>query len=134
MLAPKRQTSAAKMVGAVLEQVQGMSVIKSFNLKPPSIPTSTMGAVVSTSSRTVVVMPVISPRLDALVENCKCNLDVELLFTPYTIAQGLALQLDRSAALIHLGDAVDPLRVVGGAVRHAEDGHTVTCGSTPWNP
>ena len=32
VLAPKRQTSAAKMVGAVLEQVQGMSVIKSFNL------------------------------------------------------------------------------------------------------
>ena len=35
-------------------------------IKPPSIPTSTMGAVVSTSSRTVVVMPVISPRLLSL--------------------------------------------------------------------
>ena len=70
-LAPKRQTSAAKMVSAVLEQVQGMSVIKSFNLTGKG-----------------------DKRVrDALEENCKCNLDVELLFTPYTIAQGLALHL-----------------------------------------
>lgn len=32
LLAPKRQESEAKLVGAVLEQLQGMSVIKSFNL------------------------------------------------------------------------------------------------------
>ena len=32
VLAPERQASAAKLVSAVLEQVQGMSVIKSFNL------------------------------------------------------------------------------------------------------
>src|SRR5699024_656135 len=31
LLAPKRQESEAKLVGAVLEQIQGMSVIKSFN-------------------------------------------------------------------------------------------------------
>lgn len=77
-LAPKRQTSAAKMVGAVLEQVQGMSVIKSFNLTGKG-----------------------DKRVrDALVENCKCNLDVELLFTPYTIAQGLALHLGSIAMIL----------------------------------
>ena len=31
-IAPKRQASTAKMVSAILEQIQGMSVIKSFNL------------------------------------------------------------------------------------------------------
>ncbi|MCI8811428.1 MAG: ABC transporter ATP-binding protein [Oscillibacter sp.] len=78
VLAPKRQTSAAKMVGAVLEQVQGMSVIKSFNLTGKG-----------------------DKRVrDALAENCKCNLDVELLFTPYTIAQGLALHLGSIAMVL----------------------------------
>lgn len=78
VLAPKRQTSAAKMVGAVLEQVQGMSVIKSFNLTGKG-----------------------DKRVrDALEENCKCNLDVELLFTPYTIAQGLALHLGSIAMIL----------------------------------
>lgn len=78
VLAPKRQTSAAKMVSAVLEQVQGMSVIKSFNLTGKG-----------------------DKRVrDALEENCKCNLDVELLFTPYTIAQGLALHLGSIAMIL----------------------------------
>ncbi len=78
VLAPKRQTSAAKMVSAVLEQVQGMSVIKSFNLT-------------GKGDRRV---------REALAENCKCNLDVELLFTPYTIAQGLALHLGSIAMIL----------------------------------
>lgn len=71
VLAPKRQASAARLVGAVLEQVQGMSVIKSFNL---------------TGKGDKRVQ-------DALEENRKCNLDIEQLFTPYTIAQGLALHV-----------------------------------------
>jgi ATP-binding cassette subfamily B protein len=66
------------MVSAVLEQVQGMSVIKSFNLTGKG-----------------------DKRVrDALAENCKCNLDVELLFTPYTIAQGLALHLGSIAMIL----------------------------------
>lgn len=77
-LAPKRQASAARMVSAVLEQVQGMSVIKSFNLTGKG-----------------------DKRVrDALAENCKCNLDVELLFTPYNIAQGLALHLGSIAMIL----------------------------------
>ena len=32
VLAPKRQAAEAKMVETVLEQLQGMSIIKSFNL------------------------------------------------------------------------------------------------------
>lgn len=70
-LAPRRQDSAAKMVSAVLEQIQGMSVIKSFNL---------------TGKGDKKVR-------EALEENRKCNLDVEQLFTPYNIAQELALHL-----------------------------------------
>lgn len=71
VLAPKRQASAARLVSAVLEQVQGMSVIKSFNLT-------------GKGDRRV---------RDALEENRKCNLDMEQLFTLYNIAQGLVLQL-----------------------------------------
>ncbi|MDO5548536.1 MAG: ABC transporter ATP-binding protein [Eubacteriales bacterium] len=71
VLAPKRQDSAAKMVSAVLEQVQGMSVIKSFHL---------------TGKGDKKVR-------EALEENRRCNLAMEQLFTPYTIAQGLTLHL-----------------------------------------
>lgn len=71
ILAPKRQESAAKMVSAVLEQIQGMSVIKSFNL---------------TGKGDKKVR-------EALEENRKRNLAMEQLFTPYNIAQGLALHL-----------------------------------------
>lgn len=70
-LAPRRQKSATRMVAAVLEQVQGMSVIKSFNL---------------TGKGDQKVR-------DALEENRKSNLAVEQLFTPYNIAQGLTLHL-----------------------------------------
>ncbi len=69
LLAPKRQESEAKMVGAVLEQIQGMSIIKSFNLT-------------GKGDKRVC---------DALEYNRKSNLDIEKLFTPYNIAQGLAL-------------------------------------------
>lgn len=70
-LAPKRQESEAKLVGAVLEQVQGMSVIKSFNLT-------------GRGDKKI---------REALEYNRKSNLDIERLFTPYNIAQELTLYL-----------------------------------------
>lgn len=69
--APKRQESEAKLVAAVLEQVQGMSVIKSFNL-------------VGRGDRRIQ---------EALEYNRSSNLELERLFTPYTIAEGLVIQL-----------------------------------------
>lgn len=71
LLAPKRQESEAKLVGAVLEQVQGMSVIKSFNLT-------------GRGDKNI---------RDALEYNRKSNLDIEQLFTPYNIAQGMVLHV-----------------------------------------
>ncbi len=70
-IAPNRQKSETVMVGAVLEYIQGMSVIKSFNL---------------TGKGDKKVQ-------NALEFNKKSNLALEQLFTPYTIAQGIVLQL-----------------------------------------
>ncbi|MDD3184051.1 MAG: ABC transporter ATP-binding protein [Anaerostipes sp.] len=69
-IAPHRQKSEAVLVGAVIEYVQGMSVIKSFNLARKG-------------DKTVQ---------DALEYNRKSNLNMERLFTPYVIAQGILLQ------------------------------------------
>lgn len=71
VIAPKRQESEAKLVGAVLEYVQGMSVIKSFSL-------------VGKGDKRIRA---------ALEENKKANMNMEKLFTPYVIAQGLTLQV-----------------------------------------
>ncbi len=68
-LAAKRQESAAKLVSTVLEQVQGMPVIKAFNL---------------TGRGDQKVR-------DALSHHCKSNLDIERMFTPYIIAQKMVL-------------------------------------------
>lgn len=70
-LAPRRQLSEAKMVEAVLEQIQGMSVIKSFNLT-------------GRGDKKI---------RKALEENRRSNLNIEKLFTPYTIAQSITLHL-----------------------------------------
>ncbi len=68
---PHRQKSEAQLVEAVLEQLQGMSVIKSFNLTGKG-----------------------DRRLrEALEYNRKSNLDIERTFTPYMIAQELSLHL-----------------------------------------
>ena len=69
-LAPSRNKSEAKMVESVLEYVQGMSVVKSFNLA-------------GKGDQTVQ---------DALEYNRKSNLDIEKLFTPYVIVQNVVLQ------------------------------------------
>lgn len=71
LVAPKRQESEAKLVGAVLEQIQGMSVIKSFNLT-------------GRGDKRV---------REALEYNRKSNLDIERLFTPYNIAQEAVLHI-----------------------------------------
>ena len=70
-IAPLRQKSEAVLVGAVLEYVQGMSVVKSFNLT-------------GRGDKTLQ---------EALEFNRKSNCDLERLFTPYTMLQGAALQL-----------------------------------------
>ena len=70
-VAPRRQKSEAVLVGAVLEHLHGMSVIKAFNLTGRG-----------------------DKKVRAAVEaNRKGNLDMEELFTPYTIAQGAVLQI-----------------------------------------
>lgn len=68
---PRRQESETQLVDAVLEQIQGMSVIKSFNLTGKG-----------------------DHRIrEALEYNRKSNLDIEQLFTPYMILQELGLHL-----------------------------------------
>ncbi|MDD3796530.1 MAG: ABC transporter ATP-binding protein [Lachnospiraceae bacterium] len=71
VVAPLRQKSEAVLVGAVLEHLQGMSVIKAFNL---------------TGRGDQKVR-------DAAEFNRKSNHDMEKLFTPYVIAQSAVLQL-----------------------------------------
>lgn len=127
--APRRQESEAKLVDAVLEQVQGMSVIKSFNLTGKG-----------------------DKRVrEALEYNRKSNLDVEKLFTPYVAAQEISLHvfsvvLMLAAVLFYLdgtmvladalmtvvisflifaqiesaGSGMALLRVVGSSIDHAE--------------
>ena len=71
ILAPRRQKSEAVLVAAVLESLQGMSVIKSFNL---------------TGKGDKKVQ-------DALEFNRKSNHNIERTFTPYGMAQGATLQI-----------------------------------------
>lgn len=68
---PKRQAATAHLVSAVLEQIQGMSVIKSFNLTGKGD----------------------KNLQEALEKSRSTNLAMEQLFTPYTIAQGISLQI-----------------------------------------
>ena len=125
---PCRQESEAQLVDAVLEQLQGMSVIKSFNLAGKG-----------------------DRRLrEALEYNRQSNLAIEKLFTPYNIAQSLSLNLFSvlimgAAALFFLngampladalmtvviafmvfaqiqsaGSGVSALRLVGSSIDHA---------------
>lgn len=70
-IAPNAQKSQTALTAAVLEYVQGMGVVKSFNLS-------------GKGDKRVQ---------DALEYNRKSNLDMENLMTPYTIFQELSLQL-----------------------------------------
>ena len=68
---PERQKASAKLVDAILEQIGGMSVIKSFNLTGKG-----------------------EEKVRGAIENSrKINLDCEKLFTPYTILQNIFLDL-----------------------------------------
>ena len=70
-IAPKRQRDEARLVEAVLEQLQGMSVIKSFNLTGKG-----------------------DQRVRQALEDSRSNnLAVEKLFTPFVWAQEMALHL-----------------------------------------
>lgn len=70
-IAPNAQRSQTALTCAVLEYVQGMGIVKSFNLSGRG-----------------------DKRLqDALEFNRKSNLDMEKLMTPYTILQELVLQI-----------------------------------------
>lgn len=70
-IAPNAQKSQTALTSAVLEYVQGMGVVKSFNLSGKG-----------------------DKRLqDALEFNRKSNLDMEKLMTPYTMLQELVLQI-----------------------------------------
>lgn len=69
-IAPNAQKSQTALTSAVLEYVQGMGIVKSFNLS-------------GRGDKRVQ---------DALEFNRKSNLDMEKLMTPYTIFQELVLQ------------------------------------------
>jgi ATP-binding cassette subfamily B protein len=77
-LAPKRQKSQGVMVSAVLEYIQGMSIVKSFNLTGKGDKTLR----------------------DSLENNCESNLNMEKLFTPYIIMQELVLQIFSVAMIL----------------------------------
>ncbi|MBP3489720.1 MAG: ABC transporter ATP-binding protein [Roseburia sp.] len=70
-IAPNAQKSQTALTAAVLEYVQGMSVIKSFNLS-------------GRGDKRVQ---------DAVEFNRKSNLDMEKLMTPYSILEDLVLQI-----------------------------------------
>ena len=69
-LAPRRQAAQANLVEAVLEQLQGMHIVKAFNLT-------------GRGDKKVRA---------ALETSCESNLKIEKLFTPYTIGQEMALR------------------------------------------
>lgn len=70
-IAPNAQKSQTALTSAVLEYVQGMGIVKSFNLSGRGDKRAQ----------------------DALEFNRKSNLDMERLMTPYTIFQELVLQI-----------------------------------------
>lgn len=70
-LSPRRQRSQTNMVETVLEQIQGMQVIKAFNLT-------------GKGDRAVK---------SAFEENKRANLALESLFTPYIIGQEIVLRI-----------------------------------------
>lgn len=70
-LTPSRQKSQTQMISVVLEYIQGMSVVKSFNL---------------TGKGDKMLR-------EALTYNCESNLKIERLFIPYIMLQSATLQV-----------------------------------------
>lgn len=94
-LAPKRQEAQSLLVETILEYIQGMPVVKSFNLT-------------GKGDKTV--------RL-ALEESRSANLALEKLFTPYTIGQELVLRISGVAMIIsslyfYISGTLDLLKVI----------------------
>lgn len=77
-IAPNAQKSQTALTSAVLEYVQGMGVVKSFNLSGRGDKRAQ----------------------DALEFNRKSNLDMEKLMTPYSIMQELVLQIAGIAMML----------------------------------
>lgn len=77
-IAPNAQKSQTALTSAVLEYVQGMGIVKSFNLSGRGDKRAQ----------------------DALEFNRKSNLDMEKLMTPYTIFQELVLQIAGIAMML----------------------------------
>lgn len=77
-IAPLRQKSQSDMVCSVLEYIQGISVVKTFNLAGKGDKTLR----------------------ESLDVNCKSNLAMEKLFTPYVILQNITLQFFSVAMMI----------------------------------
>ena len=77
-LAPKRQEAQSLLVETILEYIQGMPIIKSFNLT-------------GKGDQTV---------RSALEESRSANLALEKLFTPYTIGQELVLRISSVAMIV----------------------------------
>ncbi len=98
-LAPKRQKAQAKLVEAVLEQIQGMPVIKAFNLRGKG-----------------------DARVrEALDESRAANLNIEKLFTPYSMAQEMTLRFFSVAIMLaalfsHAAGTLDLLTALMGLV------------------
>ncbi|SDM40732.1 ABC transporter ATP-binding protein [Lachnospira pectinoschiza] len=77
-VAPLRQDSEVKLVSAVLEWVQGMSIVKSFNLT-------------GRGDKTIA---------EALEYNRDSNTKLEALYVPYTISQKIVLQIGTFALIL----------------------------------
>ncbi len=77
-IAPMRQDSETKLVSAVLEWIQGISIVKSFNLT-------------GRGDRAIA---------DALEYNRKSNTKLEELYVPYTITQKIVLQVGTFALIL----------------------------------
>lgn len=87
---PKRQAAQTKLVEDTLEYIQGMSVIKSFNLDNDN-----------------------NKKINhAVEESCRCNLALEKSFIPYLAAQQLVLHIMSVAVifvsiLFYLGNGME---------------------------
>ncbi|WP_058989965.1 ABC transporter ATP-binding protein [Anaerococcus rubeinfantis] len=94
-LAPKRQEAQSLLVETILEYIQGMAVIKSFNLT-------------GKGDQTV---------RSALEESRSANLALEKLFTPYTIGQELVLRISSVAMIVfslyfYINGTIDLLKAI----------------------
>ncbi len=94
-MSPKRQQAQANLVETVLEYIQGMPVVKAFNLS-------------GKGDRAV---------REALEESRSANLRLEKLFTPYSIGQEVVLQIASVCMMafslyLYMNDTIDAVKVI----------------------